>query len=175
MNETDTLEWRSIPNLSNYEVSEYGDVRRIEPARGATVGLILKPKRHVFGYPYYHLRQGGKAVGREAHRLVAAAFLGPRPFPKAEIAHNDGNVDNNHWTNLRYATHQENERDKSRHGTSSCGERNGCAKLTATIVREIRDRYHAKGMTYSILAKEYGVNFRTIGKIITRERWRHVG
>lgn len=170
----DSTEWRSIPEFSNYEVSEYGDVRRVAPACGATVGMVLTPKWHIAGYPRYNLRQGGRAHGREAHRLVAAAFLGDRPPRKTEIAHIDGNPTNNHWSNLRYSTRRENERDKILHGTNPRGARNGQAKVTEADVREMRAAYAAGGTTYSALAPKFGITYQAVAKIITRARWSHV-
>lgn len=165
------VEWR--PSMfANYEVSEYGDVRRTAAANGATVGKILKRKWHEFGYPRYDLRQDGKAHGIEAHRLVAAAFLGPRPAG-TEVAHADGDPKNCHYTNLRYKTHCENESDKRRHGTIASGERNGGAKLTAEKVIEIRQRLD-RGETLEAVGNAFGIAFQTVSKIKNRERWAHV-
>ncbi len=168
------MEWREIPGLENYEVSEYGHVRRVKPACGATVGHILTPKKHVFGYPRYDLRQNGKNIGIEAHRAVALAFLGPRPFPKAEVAHLDGYVYNNHYSNLIWCSHKTNESHKIDHGTSPKGEKNGSVKLNADKVREIRYKYRGGQYSYFKLAKEYDVAFQTIGKIINYQTWAHI-
>lgn len=42
------------------------------------------------------------------HKVVAQKYLGDCP-PGCEISHKDGNRLNNHWTNLEYITHSENQ------------------------------------------------------------------
>lgn len=167
-----TIEWRVIPDFRAYEVSEYGHVRRITAARGTTVGLVLRPKWHRHGYPKYELRKDGRTFGREAHRLVAAAFLPPKPHPQAEIAHDDGRVRHNHYSNLLWKSHAENEQDKRRHGTDPRGSRNGAAKLTDTAVVVIRKR-RAAGESLLSIANDFGISFQAVSKIARRERWGH--
>lgn len=57
------------------------------------------------------------------------------------------------------------------------GEKNGRAKLTAADVSRIRHVDYIAGV-YGFglrsVAKKYGVNQRTILKIVHRELWRHV-
>ena len=36
-------EWRPVPAWPEYDVSQLGQVRRVKPAFGATVGRVLKP------------------------------------------------------------------------------------------------------------------------------------
>ena len=45
------------------------------------------------------------------HRLVAETFI-PNPKGKPCINHKDGNRKNNHVTNLEWATHSENNKDR---------------------------------------------------------------
>lgn len=54
------------------------------------------------------------------------------------------------------------------------GEQCGMAKLTAEQVRAIRARRADGGVTLVQLAQEYGVNARTISKIVRGERWAHI-
>lgn len=162
--------WWTIEFFPAYEVSEFGDVRRILPAHGATVGAVIKPKPHKFGYPRYKLRMNGREVGIEAHRLVALAFLGQPPFPKAEVAHGDGDPLNNHYSNLRWSTHKDNEKDKVAHGTAPIGAKNGMAKLTSNKVAEIRAK-RVEGQTLAAIASQYGVTFQAISKIVRGDRW----
>lgn len=51
---------------------------------------------------------------------------------------------------------------------------NGTPKLTEEQVREIRRKYVPFKYGYRKLAAEYHVSFKSIGRIITRETWKHV-
>jgi DNA invertase Pin-like site-specific DNA recombinase len=59
--------------------------------------------------------------------------------------------------------------EQRRMGTAS-----GNAKLTEEIVREMRTRYAAGGVTQQALSDEYGINRGTISEIINRKLWKHV-
>ena len=89
------MEWREIHNK---EVSEYGDVRK---------------KLEDGSYFYYkssdsrsgHLYVGGRSV----QQWVAMAFLGHEPNGnKLVVDHIDGDVRNNHVSNLQIISHGEN-------------------------------------------------------------------
>ena len=193
--EREPTEWRVVPGFSDYEVSSQGEVRRRTPGAGGTkVGRALRA--HICrrtGYRRMGLRapDGGKRMV-SVHRLVAMAFLGPSPSTAAtmgmlgsapacwtppspsaacQVAHADGDRENNLIANLRWATPKENARDKRLHGTWPAGRSNGRAKLTLAQVREIRacgtDKYGSK----AALAREYGVSDVLIGKIQRRELW----
>lgn len=55
------------------------------------------------------------------------------------------------------------------------GEAVSNAKLTDQIVREIRRRYAAGGISMQHLAREYGVGAMTIHRAIRGHTWRHLG
>jgi hypothetical protein len=61
------------------------------------------------------------------HRLVAAAFLGPRPDGMM-ICHWNGDPADNRVENLRYATRVDNALDSLRHGTHFPGSLTMCVK-----------------------------------------------
>lgn len=102
-----------------YEVSDQGRIRswnatvRGERRRRA-MARILKPYRVAHDYLQIELPVGKRLM----HRLVAEAFIGPQPVDRPEVAHRDGNNQNNAARNLRYSTHAENEADKKLHGTA---------------------------------------------------------
>src|SRR5690606_38721288 len=91
------------------------------------------------------------------HRLVAAAFHGPAPFPGACVAHNDGNKLNNRASNLRWASRSSNERDKWQHGRMSNGERHGNAKFPDVTIERARS-LRARGLTASEISRITGVS-----------------
>lgn len=91
------IEWKIIEGYENYEVSNFGHVRRN--------GKILSPgvnKKHL----QVALSKNGKIVHRFVHRLVAEAFI-PNPENLPQINHKDENpanncVDNLEWCDCRY-------------------------------------------------------------------------
>lgn len=100
--------WKFIPDFLNYEVSEHGDVRR-----GTK---YLKVHRDFEGgRKRICLSKGGRRFWFDAAHLVALAFIGPRPFKRAELCHNDGFEHNNHYSNLRWDTKIGNAADRVKH------------------------------------------------------------
>lgn len=168
-----TEEWRSIPNWPEYEVSEFGHVRR--RLRGgspiAKVGRRLRPSPGLYAHVYLHGTAGRRHIS--IHRLVALAFLGEPPSRAHQVAHNDGNPRNNHYANLRYATPRENNADKIRHGTAARGEKAGPSKFTATMVRQVR-LLAAKEVPQEIIAEIFETSQSHIGRIVRKELWGHV-
>ena len=79
---------------------------------------------------------------------------------------------------LTVGTQLENIRDmmsKGRYNLSVVlGENNGNAKLTEDIVRQCRQRYAAGGVTYTQLAKEFGVFSETMRRSVIGETWSHI-
>ena len=66
------------------------------------------------------------------HRLVAAAFLGQPPCPKAWIVnHLDGDPSNNHANNLQYVTPAENQRHSF---ATNASRQRGAAKLGKAVL-----------------------------------------
>lgn len=110
-----------------------------------------------------------------AHRLVWRHFVGPIPG-QMTINHRNGIKTDNHPGNLELATMSE----QAVHAThvlgvrprllDQNGEKNAAAKLTDTDVMVIRHRYAIGGVTQAALAKEYGVSFQAISKIVRGER-----
>lgn len=163
-------EWRSVVGYERlYEVSNQGAVRSL-PRKGGnnrTYGggsLALKVRTN--GYLYVPLSREGKHKWVYVHKLVAEAFIGPRPLGM-EVCHGPaGKLENSSW-NLGYGTHQKNELDRLRDHTHNT------QKLTAMDVKEARRR-HAVGESTPALAKEYGVTAANMWYIVTRKTWRHI-
>lgn len=172
-------EWRPIPGYEGYyEVSSVGRVRslsRISTHRNGTrrrvAGRLLKPWVSNQGYPTVSLfrEDGRRSVA--VHRLVALAFIGPRP-EGLEVCHNDGVKTNAKVGNLRYDTRQANIADRRLHGGQPIGSEVPNAKLTEAEARKIialRGR-----VPLGVLADRFGVAKSTICRIQKGRRWGHL-
>tara|TARA_R110000822_G_scaffold224614_1_gene357557 strand:- start:138 stop:713 length:576 start_codon:yes stop_codon:yes gene_type:complete len=99
----------------NYSVSNLGRIRC------DTTNKIRKPSKDTNGYYIVLMYNSIDKVNKckSVHRLIAQAFI-PNLENKELIDHIDGNRTNNILSNLRWATSQENARNrKKRTGTSS--------------------------------------------------------
>jgi len=102
--------------------------------------------------------------------LICEMVHGPRPS-KHEVAHSCGNgshgcVSSKH---VRWATRAENQADRTLHGTSNKGTRNGMNKLTESQVKQIRQ---LKGKLSQVeIARRFGVHSVTVHHIHTGKQW----
>jgi len=103
-------EWRPITLYKDWEgaysVSSFGNVRREATGQGARAGHILKPSRHLKGYPRVMLSRAGQHRHGLLHRLVAWEFncsdaIDAEDFRHIEVEWNDGDMDNNRPENLK--------------------------------------------------------------------------
>ena len=82
------VEWKTIEEATNYEVSNYGQVRN------KTTQRILKNQIDRDGYYRVCIvNTEGKSLTRFVHRLVAIAFL-PNPHNLPQVNHKDENKQN---------------------------------------------------------------------------------
>jgi hypothetical protein len=172
--------WREIPGTSGmYEASNHGRIRSTAmqtPRVGRRRGRVLVQREVHKGYLACRLSLGnGVAINSRVHRYVAAAFLGPCP-DGWQVNHKDGDKKNNRPENLEYTTCRENIRHcwtNGMHGVEHTqGERNNHAKLTADVVRAIRER--SKHVSMTALGKEYGVTTANVSAIVNRKTWKHI-
>lgn len=159
--------WKVIDGQERYEVSSLGRVRRI------STGRLMKPAPDRKGYLHVGLYENGRKTTRRLAGIVARAFIGPRPHGY-EINHIDGIKTNNALSNLEYCTQAENDQHAVRTGLKARGEKHGLARLTADKVRELRQRYATGTLTYSDLAKEFGIDWSTCARAINKQTWAHV-
>jgi hypothetical protein len=64
------------------------------------------------------LSKNGKPKIHYIHKLVAREWV-PNPEEKKCVDHRDGDRTNNHFENLRYATHSENNRNKGKRANAT--------------------------------------------------------
>ena len=121
------------------------------------------------GYGRFHY--DGKT--HRAHRVSLSFHLGRVPQPCAlHACDNSSCVRPDH---LREGTHSENETESYGRGRKqpTSGERHGKARLNEDDVRNIRRRY-AEGESQTSLAQIYRMDPAHLGKIVRRQRWKHV-
>jgi hypothetical protein len=93
--------FRQITTYPNYEVSCCGTIRNKK------TGRILKQCEDKNGYLMVCLMKNKQRNMCKVHRLVALTFL-QNLENKRVVDHIDNNRQNNHFLNLRFATHQQN-------------------------------------------------------------------
>lgn len=153
--------WMPVPGAS-IEASNQGRIRRN--------GILQAPHAGVKGYLYAY---GKNKKCMRVHRAVLEAFVGPCP-DGYQGAHLDGNKTNNHIENLKWTTPKENNDQKRAHGTWQWGERHGAHKLSLAQAQEIRARYvrGSRGENGATgFARRFGVNRRTVHRVISNESW----
>ena len=168
-------EWRTIARAPDYEVSNFGRIRRRTAGHVTFAGRILKSRKQKTGYLLIGLSPvPGQRSFFLVHRLVAEAFLGPPPTRVHETAHWNNQRDDNHASNLRWATRTENFADKARHGTKMLGQRNPASKLTDIDIHQIRREKKESKISNDRLAARYGVSKVAIRCIVNRKTWSHL-
>lgn len=90
-----------------------------------------------------------------------------------EVCHNDGNPSNNHYTNLRWDTHQNNQLDMRKHGTMQDGQKSRTAKLSVEEVAFIRISIARQEHTQKYLAEKFNVSTAQISRIANNKAWKN--
>lgn len=158
-----TDDWRQA-SIPGYLVDSAGRVR-------GPSGKVLKLKL-TKGYPSFSRDKPSLVY---VHTLVCEAFHGPRPSAIHQVAHWNGDRQDNRAVNLRWATPAENAEDAWRHGTfplrpGGAGERNGHARLTWQVVDAIRAEA-AAGASQRSLAQKYGIGKSQAHNIVACKQW----
>lgn len=163
------MQWKVLKENNLYEVSEYGDVRKI----GTTTNL--KPRITEKGYHRVSLNDGDHFV----HRLVANNYLSPPTaeqiawaakthYKIVQVNHLKGKA-NNHYTALEWATNSENVKHAFDSGLVKprlTGYDNDKARLTADDTQYIITHYKPGDRVYgaTALGRKFGVTKETIIK-----------
>jgi hypothetical protein len=106
--------WAPIQDYPNYKVSTLGRVQNI------ITGKFLKPQQNRGGYNYFCIINESGKKHRDIHRLLSLAFI-PNINNKKCVDHIDGDKTNNNITNLRWATHTENNRNSMKRSHNKSG------------------------------------------------------
>jgi len=125
--------WKDVEGFVGYKVSSFGNV----------IGLfnrVLKPTLNTDGYYIVGLHKDNKKHSKTIHRLLAIAFI-PNPENKPTVDHIDRNPLNNALSNLRWATHSEQQFNKH-HALGISGEKHIYKRGNSFVVQIPRKVYY---------------------------------
>ena len=158
------VKWKSIEGYEGlYEISNTGKIKRN--------GTILKNNMMTRGYHKITLCNGKTKKQFSVHRLVAKHFI-PNPHKKTFVNHINCVKTDNNVENLEWVTEKENVEHAKMKGLYHKGECHYRTKLTEEDIVAIRRLGIVR--TQTELAKCFNVQPSTIGKIIRRDRWKHI-
>ena len=163
--------WGKLDPDDDYLISSDGQVKSTWGGKEKLLKLVTGSK----GYLCFSYHKDGKQKILEVHRCVAKVFLGDRSAEGLHALHEDGNKLNNKKENLYWGTHEQNMKDKIRHGTvfRPQGEKCGSAKLKEADIYGIRE-LRSTGVTQQEIADFFGVSRRLISYILSGKRWAHL-
>lgn len=173
--------WKPVKGFEGlYECSSLGMFRAPEKVENTTrrncvrKAKMLKTIHESNGYLQIRLRSNGKEKAHLSHRLIATTFI-PLVDGKNFVNHINGIKDDNRVENLEWVTKSENCIHSFKIGLqSNKGEQHPRAKITDTIVRQIRGKYIPNVYGCHRLAKEFGMSKSNILDIINHRTWSHV-
>ena len=164
--------WASIDGYLNYQVSWWGRVLNTK------TGRILKNTFGSHGYLHVGLSKNGKVKTHCIHVMVAQAWV-HNPEEKRCVDHIDGDKVNNHFENLRYATHSENSRNQKIRTNGTSAYKGVCyykptGKWKAAIRISGKERYlgyftseREAAEAYNAAALEHFKDFAKLNELIT--------
>lgn len=132
----------------------------------------LKPIVRPTGHCQVQLYNSGSYKWFFLHRIVLTAFVGECPEGMQCCHYPDRDPQNNRLENLMWGTVAENCSHKHEHGTSNIGkkynqgEQHPRCRLTDEQVREIRRRAVEKRSTQKAMAKEFGVTYTYLNRVV---------
>jgi hypothetical protein len=118
------------------------------------------------------LSKHGKVSRYLVYRLVAGAFC-EQPVGYDVVMHLDNDPTNNHYTNLRWGTHQQNTQQAVDDGLMPRGAEVHNSKLDEEKVLSIR-RLRKSGAKLRELAESFSVSEASCSNICNHKVWRHV-
>jgi hypothetical protein len=124
-------------------------------------------------YGYALLASSGYRQSLKGHRVAYQLYTGPIPLGMV-VRHTCDRPACVNPAHLLLGTQTDNNRDKVERGRQARGERQGLARATEDVVRDLRRRYDAGGVTVYRLAAGSGLSTGAVYGIVKRQTWRHV-
>jgi hypothetical protein len=165
--------WRPVLDWPSYEVSDLGNVRRVN-------GNRLRPIPTAAGYLRVHLSERGFRRKIPIHRLVCLAFNGPPPEGRTDVLHGDLGRAVNIPSNLRWGDDRMNYADRRQFGEGGLldrfhhrpGELHRFVRLSSFDIEEIRRL--AGSLSQRVIAERFRINQGHVSNIVNFKRWRTI-
>lgn len=160
--------WKPVVgHEGDYMVSDQGRVKRLA-GLGRNGRAIAEKILRLTPTGDGHLQVGIHGRLQTVHSLVLIAFVGPRPFPKAQGRHLNDDPSDNWLSNLAWGTAKDNAADR---------ERNGSARRdpvrAARIAAKLGALLAVGPVTYKDMAgvaSEFGVSVKTVQRSMSKIR-----
>jgi NUMOD4 motif/HNH endonuclease len=161
-------EWRPIAGYEErYEISDHGRIKGLyRYDDGVVHGHLIKCALNRNGYLTARLQDGRKRKTVPVHRLVAEAFIGPRP-PGMVVRHGLGGRADASLANIGYGTPEQNRADITQH--REILRSSGIGGLSDVGVLEIH-RTWLNGAMPARVAEEYVAVMGHASKLLEREK-----
>ena len=146
---------------SNYEVNEIGEVRNRQTEN------ILNTNPNDAGYLRVGMSFNGKQQKKFVHKLVYELFNGGLPEKGYTIYHKDGNIFNNHKSNLDVKTRGEVRKMKlknTRHGK----------RYTEENKVFLLKKYYEEGLSARQISKQFNISHPYFLDIIKTNKWAYL-
>lgn len=163
----DECEYREFGG-GRYRINAAGTSVQSRLGRGRVFSLDnewqeMKLSLHRHGYLFTCISVNGVKRNVGVHRIVCGVWNEPTPGDDYHACHIDGDVSNNHYTNLRWGTRSDNMRDSVRHGTQRRGTKISKDAVTAILC--------LRGITpYKRIAEMFGCSTQAVSNIMNRIR-----
>jgi len=164
--------WKPIPEVDGYEISDLGRLRSINRIVETSDGRSCFYRgrvRKLAVMPSGEVRMTNLTVSGVPHSVgiaatVLTAFVGPVPHPGWWASHKSENWLDNRVTNLQWASRA------SVIQASILNQTSNITKLSVTDVHDIRELYKI-GVSKAEIAAHYRVHYDHITNILSGARW----
>ncbi len=159
------MEFRKLPDHPFLEVSETGEIRN------TITGTQYAQSLDKDGYRRVRSSKDGKFFDYRTHRAVALAFLGkPTNEDHTVVNHKDGDITNNHYSNLEWCSPKYNTLH-ALHVTRTSKPHNS---VTDDIVKEAINLLRDTDLTYKAIGDKLSVSKKTITNISNGSSYKHL-